>query len=421
MPYKVSPNSPQVFVPLSHNCDNPFVDGNENDMPPQPEIDALFANEEGGMPEISPTPYTLEAFVANGYDADDPHGFFDSVPVVDSPPMVNDTTNQKFEKSSMQLREQDGRDWMDNPKKDIVAVNVEGNRIEHIAVEPIQAITWGDTLDAKIFTPLKWYIDKILPAGLCVFASQPKFGKTILVNNMVIAIANGEPFWGHETQQCRVLYLALEDSLRRARERIHKMNNGKTPANMGVVTISRNIDEGFEDMLHGYMKQFPDIGVVVVDVLQSVRGNKAVKGENVQQFDSREMQKLWVLADKYQIAIICVHHDSKLKTTNALVDGFSGSRGITSKADTLFRAAFKESGNPAVAILDIAGRDVENRKIEMRHGQKGTLKWEFVCEVDPNSPKEAPKESSKQELAEAWLMDLLTYHHDKNYSVSQIK
>ena len=67
----------------------------------------------------------------------------------------------------------------------------------------------------KRIAPTKFCVETLLPQGLCILAGSPKIGKSWLVLDMCVKVAKGEPFLGQPTIRGTVLYLCLEDSLRR--------------------------------------------------------------------------------------------------------------------------------------------------------------------------------------------------------------
>lgn len=74
-----------------------------------------------------------------------------------------------------------------------------------------ERFTLMNAQDIEALPETQWLIDEILPAGS--FASvygQSGVGKSFLCLGMAAAIATGEKWFGHETERCDVIYLALE-------------------------------------------------------------------------------------------------------------------------------------------------------------------------------------------------------------------
>ena len=64
------------------------------------------------------------------------------------------------------------------------------------------------TTDSK----LEFLVDGFLPRGyVTILAGDPKVGKTVLASAITLAIAEGSPFGGMETNRGGVLWLSLEE------------------------------------------------------------------------------------------------------------------------------------------------------------------------------------------------------------------
>ena len=64
--------------------------------------------------------------------------------------------------------------------------------------------------------PISWLVDEYIGPGVTILAGKPKIGKSYLVLQLAKAISSGGTIFGKEVITRSVLYLALEDSLRRA-------------------------------------------------------------------------------------------------------------------------------------------------------------------------------------------------------------
>ena len=54
----------------------------------------------------------------------------------------------------------------------------------------------GETLMDKRLPPTKFCVDTLLPQGLCILGGSPKVGKSWLVLDLCVHIAQGTPLWG---------------------------------------------------------------------------------------------------------------------------------------------------------------------------------------------------------------------------------
>ena len=96
----------------------------------------------------------------------------------------------------------------------------------------------GETLMDKRLPPTKFCVDTLLPQGLCILGGSPKVGKSWLVLDLCVHVAQGTPLWGLDVASGEVLYLCLEDSERRIQERLNTITDN-VPDGMYFAKIGR--------------------------------------------------------------------------------------------------------------------------------------------------------------------------------------
>lgn len=82
------------------------------------------------------------------------------------------------------------------------------------------AIVSATALRAMTFDPVRFVAPGYLAEGLTLLAGRPKLGKSWLMLDMAIAVAAAGESLGVRCARGDVLYLALEDNLRRLRSRL---------------------------------------------------------------------------------------------------------------------------------------------------------------------------------------------------------
>lgn len=218
-------------------------------------------------------------------------------------------------------------------------------------------------------TPLRYLVSKFFSdTGCLVFAGKPKIGKGWIVLDLSISIAEGGKFWGQECEQGEVLMYMLEDGKRRIRERMGILrpfgfqgtNNLRFRySEDGPFSVNSDGTGTLLDDIRKHMVTFPHIRMIVVDVLQRVRG-KADRSDNAYQSDYKFVGAIQKLAIEYGILIIVVHHVKKGKVDDA-IDSFSGSFGVMGAADGGF--AISKEGD--VMVVESFMRDTPNFKFEL--------------------------------------------------------
>ena len=128
----------------------------------------------------------------------------------------------------------------------------------------------GETLMDKRLPPTKFCVDTLLPQGLCILGGSPKVGKSWLVLDLCVHVAQGTPLWGLDVTRGDVLYLCLEDSERRIQERLSTITDN-VPDGMYFATGCTSIESGVCDWLRDFKRQHPEVSLIAIDTFQLIR------------------------------------------------------------------------------------------------------------------------------------------------------
>lgn len=152
----------------------------------------------------------------------------------------------------------------------------------------------------------------LLCEGTCILSAKPKCGKSWLALAMCIAVANGEDFLGYHTKRCRTLYLDLESDLSIRRKRLVKAVAGhEIPKNFDFIGTAKTLDTGILTQIDNYLKDYPDTGLIVIDVFEKIRTAAINLKESDYSHAYRDLTPLNELAAKYHISIVVVSHNRK--------------------------------------------------------------------------------------------------------------
>lgn len=163
--------------------------------------------------------------------------------------------------------------------------------------------------------PIRHVVEGLLPMGMGVLVAKPKLGKSWMVLDLCLAVAQGEPFLGFPTRQHGTLYLALEDGKSRMQTRLRRLLEGRpAPANMHVMFQAQRLGEGLLETLGEYLDANPDIHLVCIDTLSKIKP-KAKPFENAYDADYDYMGRLKAFADSRGICVLLVHHTRKSTRT----------------------------------------------------------------------------------------------------------
>lgn len=241
-------------------------------------------------------------------------------------------------------------------------------------------VTTAVDLQKAQLQPTVFLIAGILPEGTTILSAASKVGKSWMVLDMGLSIAEGADFMGHKTKQSGVLYLALEDSPSRLQDRMNKILGGrKAPEGFLFATAAPTLDNSLLDQLDATLQQYPDTKLVIIDTLQKIRG-RALPRESGYELDYREMGAIKTHMDKKGVSVLAVHHNRKMKDESDPFNMISGTNGIMGAADTVW-TIIKDKRTDNEATLHITGRDVAQSDTVITF-DKSSWKWKAMGALD---------------------------------------
>ena len=232
----------------------------------------------------------------------------------------------------------DGRFFDDGETLD----NIQGFQAEQPSAQakstraPSGLVNASDLKDMK-FAPIRYVIPGYIAEGCSLMAGAPKLGKSWMVMDMAIAKATGGTCLGSvQTPEAEdVLYLALEDNLRRLQSRMDKLMpfGGAWPERLTFATTWPRANEGGIDRIREWAKSQKRPRLVVIDVLTAFRPPISAK-DNAYVADYNAIKVLTELAAELGVAVVVVHHTRKSRDQVDPFDRVSGTLGLSGAADT---------------------------------------------------------------------------------------
>lgn len=210
-------------------------------------------------------------------------------------------------------------------------------------------------------------------------AGKPKEGKSWLALLWAMAVADGEHAMGSlKTSQGDVLYLALEDNLRRLKSRMKLLDPENVWSNrLHFCTEWPRLDQGGLEALDAWYEAVERPRLVILDVFARVRAHK---GNNDSGYDAdyAAAAPLQGWAVEKGVVVVAIHHTRKMAADDPL-EAVSGTNGLTGAADTTL-VLKRESINSADAVLYARGRDIQEAELALIFGQND-CRWEVVGEA----------------------------------------
>lgn len=219
--------------------------------------------------------------------------------------------------------------------------------------------------------PVEFVIEGLIPVGLMLLASPPKYGKSWLCLYMALAAAAGREFLKFKTNKCGVLYLSLEDRYDRLKSRTEKILDGQPfPEGLELAIESINLDNGLIEQLEGFLKEHPATKLIIIDTFVKVRG-EAKRGETAYTLDSREAGAIKKFADDNGLAVVLVTHTRKGIDPDDPFVNITGTYGVAGVADNMIVLTKQKRGDE-VTKMSVTGRDISYEEYPLTFdGQRG--------------------------------------------------
>ena len=210
---------------------------------------------------------------------------------------------------------------------------------------------------------IRWAIPGVLPEGVALIAGKAKLGKSWLILDACLAVSRGLDAWGSvRCEQGDVLYLALEDSLRRLKSRLHILIGTQDPGHLDYATKWPRADEGGVEEIIVWLEAHPEARLVVIDTLKKFRPQEA-NTKRLYDTDYEAIAPIAEVAGSKGVSILVVHHTNKMNPDDPL-DSVSGTTGLVGAADVI--GIFRRERGKADASLLVTGRDVDEQEIAFK-------------------------------------------------------
>lgn len=243
-------------------------------------------------------------------------------------------------------------------------------------------------LYAADFPPPRFVLSDLLPAGLTILAGRPKLGKSWLALQVAAAVGAGQSVLNQRADSGSVLYLALEDTPGRLKDRALKQGIPASAAITFATEWEPLTQQGLVDLL---IAAGDGHRLIVIDTLSRSLGR-------ADPMDAVDMTlllgSLQRLAARYDLALLLIdHHRKPAPGVGDAIDDIFGS---TAKAGIVDAAwgLYKQRGEQS-AVLKVTGRDLSERELALTW-QADRCLWQVQGEAH-----EVERTARQQEVLEA--------------------
>ena len=281
---------------------------------------------------------------------------------------------------------------------------------------PPDVTAWRQGTKAKdiretVYEDIPAVVEGLIFPGITFISGKSKLGKSFLALQVAHAVETGGTVLGRKCAKGSVLHYSLEDGKRRNKARWKQMGINPTEAwyqfrdrtpKIPLLTL------GLEEEIEDWIKNTPDAKLVIIDPYVKVKKTIGGYKLNAYENDNFNLQNIYTLANKYNIAIVFLHHTKK-KSEDDVFDEINGSAGIQSNADSMIVISSNRriGTNP---ILSCLPKDAEQQEFEISLNPKCI--WEYIGK---------PGEANRTKLQKAILAALKKLDKKDGVNVEDIK
>jgi hypothetical protein len=254
-----------------------------------------------------------------------------------------------------------------------------------------------DALNVMNKAPNKidWLVEGLVPAkGLTLVSAKPKAGKSTVVTQMLVDVAEERPFLGaFPTKSVDSLYLCLEGPEHYAGMRFRELGYS---GNRGKIQVSRqrmadDLDTSLK-ALRSFLDATSTIGLMIVDTLP-----KLLRLADSDKYDAtvKAMENLEALAKSHSLQIVCVTHLKK-RAGDETGDAVMGSTAHRGASDTNILIT-REGNQRIISTEQRVGESLEPHQLNLDSETRTLSLGKPVADVEEGR-REGHKRSTKQRI-----------------------
>lgn len=210
-------------------------------------------------------------------------------------------------------------------------------------------------------------IDRLLRRGETMnVIAAPKMGKSWLVHGLAYAVANGQPWLGHECKRGKVLLLDAELHRQELANRL-ALVCGKSTANIDIVSLRGRMMDIEKLASRVKATKHGKYAVIVLDALYRFLPSGCSENDNAAMM--RVYNVLDAIAESTGASVVVVHHSSKGdQSVKSITDMGSGAGSIARATDT--HLAIRPHEQVGLAVVQAVCRSFES-------ADDMTVRWVF--------------------------------------------
>lgn len=202
-------------------------------------------------------------------------------------------------------------------------------------------------------------VEGMLPAGgVSLWGAKPKVGKSVMVRNLAMCVARGEPFLERACHQGTVLLFALEEKRAEVIDHFRRMDAHGLPLHMHTGAAPASSKEGLAALAVTIAIYQPSL-VIIDPVFKLVR----VKDSSDYAELTRELEPIIELARRTNAHIAVTHHLGKAVREGG--DDVLGSTAIFGAVDSLVLMRRRKDNIRSIETIQRYGMDLNETAVPM--------------------------------------------------------
>lgn len=204
--------------------------------------------------------------------------------------------------------------------------------------------------------PMEWALENVFAKqSVNAIYGWSAVGKSFIALDLMMAVAEGKEWFGHETEMMHVSYLALEGSEgMRNRLEAYRIGRGveyQLPMNFDIFRGKFNICDPEHVSAMIYQRQQAGMvgGMFVIDTFAKATLGK---DENSAQDMGQAVQMAELIKDQLQACVVIVHHSTKPNSETGIAGGLRGSGSIQAGIDGVIQVAKREHKEDDRVVLE---------------------------------------------------------------------
>ena len=223
--------------------------------------------------------------------------------------------------------------------------------------------------------PLRYAVQPILPEGLVLIAGRPKAMKSWTMLHLCYCVENGIKFLNHDVVQGNALYLSLEDSKRRLKDRIFKLGHFNSKRVPECDVEAPYLGFGLEEDIQRWIDESIDPRLIVIDTLARVKPRTKKSSGTAYDLDNELLRNVQKLAISNGVCIVLISHLSKSETEYSF-DRITGSAGLQGMCDAFWLMDRGDTENAKASITG-RGRDIIDFSYEVKWNDQ-SFRYDWV-------------------------------------------